>query len=123
MQADLTLAGGHAKRRAAIDMLQRHLPGSIRCLTLTADRGYNSADFVAELRQMVVTPHVAQKSRHSGYAQSQRRRKKIEEPFSWAKTVGGMARTLYRSIERVRARFTLTMAACTLARLAKLLAA
>jgi hypothetical protein len=82
---------------------------------------------------MVVTPHVAQKSRHSaidgrttrhpGYAKSQRRRKKIEEPFGWAKTVGGMAQTMYRGIERVRARFTLTMAACNLARLPKLLAA
>lgn len=100
---------------------------------MAADRGYDSADFVTELRQMVVTPHVAQKSRHSaidgrttrhpGYSKSQRRRKKIEEPFGWAKTVGGMAQTLYRGIERVRARFTLTMAACNLARLPKLLAA
>ena len=133
VQADLTQANGHAERRAAIDMLHRHSPGSTRRLTLAADRGYDSADFVAELRQMVVTPHVAQKSRHSaidgrttrhpGYAQSQRRRKKIEEPFGWAKTVGGMAQTMYRGIERVRARFTLTMAACNLAPLPKLLAA
>ena len=82
---------------------------------------------------MVVTPHVAQKSRHSaidsrttrhpGYAKSQRCRKKIEEPFGWTKTVGGMAQIMYRGIERVRARFTLTMAACNLARLPKLLAA
>ena len=132
VQADLTRADGHAERRAAIDMLHRHSPGSTRRLTLAADRGYDSADFVAELRQMVVTPHVAQKSRHSaidgrttrhpGYAQSQRRRKKIEEPFGWVKTVGGMAQTLYRGIERVRARFTLAMAACNLARLPKLLA-
>ncbi len=133
VQADLTRADGHAERRAAIDMLHRHSPGSTRRLTLAADRGYDSADFVAELRQMVVTPHVARKSRHSaidgrttrhpGYAKSQRRRKKIEEPFGWVKTVGGMAQTLYRGIERVRARFTLAMAACNLARLPKLLAA
>ena len=132
VQADLTQADGHAERRAAIDMLHRHSPGSTRRLTLAADRGYDSADFVAELRQMVVTPHIAQKSRHSaidgrttrhpGYVQSLRRRKKIEEPFGWAKTVGGMAQTMYRGIERVRARFTLTMAACNLARLPKLLA-
>ncbi|WP_345769726.1 transposase [Rhodovulum sulfidophilum] len=124
---------GHAERRTDIDMLHRNSPGSTRRLSLAADRGYDSADFGAELRQMVGTPHVAQKSRHSaidgrttrrpGYAKSQRRRKKIEEPFGWAKTVGGMAQTLYRGIERVRARFTLTMAACNLARLPKLLAA
>ncbi|QRZ13262.1 IS5 family transposase [Paracoccus methylovorus] len=133
VQADLTQAGGQAERRAAIDMLHRHSPGSTRRLTLAADRGYDSADFVAELRQMVVTPHVAQKSRHStidgrttrhpGYAKSQRRRKKIKEPFGWAKTIGGMAQTMYRGIERVRARFTMAIVACNLASLPKLLAA
>ena len=133
VQADLTRADGHAERRAALDMIHRHSPGSSRRLTLGADKGYDSADFVTELRQMCVTPHVAQKARHSaidgrttrheGYALSQRRRKKIEEPFGWAKTVGGMAQTVYRGVERVRARFTLTMAAANLARLPSLLAA
>ena len=113
-------------------MLRRQSPGSTR-RTLGADKGYDSADFVADLRRARVTPHVAQKARHSaidgrttrhkGYAVSQRCRKKIEEPFGWAKTVGGMVQTVYRGIERVRARFTLTMAACNLARLPKLLAA
>jgi len=78
-----------------------------------------------------VTPHVAQKVRHSGidgrtthsgYAMSQRHRKKIEAPFGWAKTVGGMAQTVHRGLDRVRAQFTMTMAACNLARLPKLLA-
>ena len=46
----------------------------------------------------------------------------IEEPFGWVKTIGGMAQTVLRGIERVRARFTLTMAACNLARLPRLLA-
>ena len=82
---------------------------------------------------MVVTPHVAQKARHSAidgrttqhpvYALSQRRRKKIEEPFGWAKTVGGMAQIFHRGLDRGRAQFTMTMAACNLARLPKLLAA
>jgi len=120
-------------RSGLIVQADRHSPGSTRRLTLAADRGYDTADFVAELRQMVVTPHVAQKSRHSaidgrttrhpGYAKSQRRRKKIEEPFGWAKTVGGRAQAMYHGIERVRARFTLTIIACNLARLPKLLAA
>ncbi|GHG81529.1 DDE transposase [Pseudodonghicola xiamenensis] len=133
VQADLTQADGHAERRAAIDMLHRHSPGATRRPTLAADRGYDSADFVAELGQMVVTPHVAQTSRysaidgrttrHPGYAQSQRHRKKIEDPFGWARTVGGMTWTMDHGIERARARFTLTMAASNLARLPKLLAA
>jgi len=133
VQAELTHADGHAERRAALDMIHRQSPGSTRRLTLGADKGYDSADFVADLRQACVTPHVAQKTRHSaidgrttrhvGYALSQKRRKKIEEPFGWAKTVGGMAQTVHRGLDRVRARFTLTMAACNLARLPKLLAA
>jgi transposase len=133
VQAELTHADGHAERRAALDMIHRHSPGSTRRLTLGADKGYDSADFVAELRKACVTPHVAQKARHSaidgrttrhaGYTLSKQRRKKIEEPFGWAKTVGGMAQTVHRGLDRVRARFTLTMAACNLARLPKLLAA
>jgi hypothetical protein len=133
VQADLTPADGRAERRAAIDMIDRHSPGSTRRLTLGADKGFDSADFVADLRRMCVTPHVARKARHSaidgrttrhaGYAASQKRRKKIEEPFGWAKTVGGMAQTMLRGVERVRARFTLTMVACNLARLPRLLAA
>jgi hypothetical protein len=76
---------------------------------------------VSDLRQACVTPHVAQKSRysaidgrtarHEGYALSQKNPKKIEEPFGWAKTVGGMAQAMYRGVERVRSRFILTMAA------------
>jgi transposase len=133
VQGDLTQADGHAERRAALDMIHRHSPGSTRRLTLGADKGYDAAGFVADLRQACVTPHVAQKSRHSaidgrttrheGYALSIKHRKRIEEAFGWAKTVGGMAHTVYRGVERVRSRFILTMAANNLARLPRLLAA
>lgn len=132
VQAEVTQADGHAERKAALEMVNRHSPGSTRRLTLGADRGYDSADFISDLRQMCVTPHVARKSRHSaidgrttrhsGYAVSQKRRKKIEEPFGWAKTVGSMAQTMLRGTERLGAQFTMTMAACNLARLPKLLA-
>ena len=133
VQGDLTQADGHAERRAALDMVHRHSPGSTRRLTLGADKGYDSADFVSDLRQACVTPHVAQKSRysaidarttrHAGYALSLKHRKRIEEAFGWAKTVGGMAQTVYRGVERVRSRFILTMAANNLARLPRLLRA
>ncbi len=113
-------------------MLGRQAPGATRPRTLGADKAFDSADFVADLRRMRVTPHVARKARHSaidrrttrhaGYGASQKRRKKIEEPFGWAKTVGGMAQTMLRGVEKVRARFTLAMAACSLARLPRLLA-
>jgi len=133
VQGDLTQADGHAERRAALDMVHRHSPGSTRRLTLGADKGYDAAEFVSDLREACVTPHVAQKSRysaidgrttrHQGYALSIKHRKRIEEAFGWAKTVGGMAQTVYRGVERVRSRFILTMAANNLARLPRLLAA
>ncbi len=133
VQAKLTHADGHGERKAALEMINRHSPGSTRRLTLGAQKGDDSADFVAELRRMGMTPHVAQKARqsaidarstqHPGYALSQRRRKKIEGPSGWAKTVGGMAQTVHRGLDRVRAPFTMTMAACNLARLPKPLAA
>ena len=68
-------------------------------ITLGADKGFDAADFVAELRELNVTPHVAQNTsgrrsaidgrttRHAGYAVSQRASKRIEEAFGWAKTV------------------------------------
>ena len=131
VQGDLTQADGHAERRAALDMVHRHSPGSTRRLTLGADKGYDAAEFVSNLREAYVTPHVAQKSRysaidgrttrHQGYALSIKHRKRIEEAFGWAKTVGGMAQTVYRGVERVRSRFILTMAANNLARLPRLL--
>ncbi|WP_207100977.1 IS5 family transposase [Paracoccus shandongensis] len=133
VQGDLTEADGHAERRAALDMVHRHSPGSTRRLTLGADKGYDAANFVGDLRTACVTPHVAQKTRysaidgrttrHEGYALSIKHRKRIEEAFGWAKTVGGMAQTVYRGVERVRSRFILTMAANNLARLPRLLAA
>jgi len=131
VQGDLTRADGHAERRAALDMVHRHSPGSTRRLTLGADKGYDAAEFVADLRRACVTPHIAQKSRysaidgrttrHEGYALSIKHRKRIEEAFGWAKTVGGMAQTVYRGVERVRSRFIMTMAANNLARLPRLL--
>ncbi|MGY6695581.1 MAG: IS5 family transposase [Roseinatronobacter sp.] len=133
VQGDLTKADGHAERKAALDMVHRHSPGSTRQLTLGADKGYDAGEFVRDLRQACVTPHVAQKSRysaidgrttrHAGYALSQKHRKKIEEAFGWAKTVGGMAQTMYRGVERVRSRFILTMTANNLARVPRLLSA
>ncbi|MBQ2260198.1 MAG: IS5 family transposase [Loktanella sp.] len=133
VQGDLTKADGYAERKTALDMIHRHSPGSTRRLTLGADKGYDAAEFVADLRQACVTPHIAQKSRysaidgrttrHEGYCISIKHRKRIEEAFGWAKTVGGMVQTMYRGVEHVRSRFILTMAANNLARLPRLLAA
>jgi Transposase DDE domain len=62
-------------------------------------------------------------TRHDGYAQSQRARKRIEEAFGWIKTIAGQARARLRGLERVRWSFTLAAAAYNLIRLRKLIAA
>ena len=133
VEAEMTHADGYGERTAAIEMLHRVDPGSTRRLTLGADKGYDDAGFVADLKVMCVTPHIAAKkkgsaidgrtTRHSGYAVSQKKRKQIEEAFGWGKTVGPIRKTMLRGLERVRAQFTLTMAAYNLAKLPRLLAA
>jgi len=133
VEAELTHADGTAERRAAIDMIDRASPGSTKKITLGADKGYDDRGFVASLRRMCVTPHVAAKAKHSaidgrttrhaGYKVSQRKRKLAEEPFGWGKVVGPIAKTMLRGIDRVGAQFTLTMAAYNLTRLPKLIPA
>ena len=132
VDATLTAASGTAERAAALAMLGRQ-PGRHRA-TLGADKAYDSADFVADLRALKVTPHIAQNTfgrrsaidrrttRHPGYAASQRIRKRIEEAFGWIKTCGGLRKTRHRGTARVGWMFTLTAAACNLIRLPKLLA-
>ena len=65
VEAELTPADGYGERVAALDMLHRVDPGSTRRLTLGADKGYDDAGFVAELKTMCVTPHVAAKKKGS----------------------------------------------------------
>jgi transposase len=132
VQADATQATGTAERQTALAMIDRHAPGTTNQLTVGADKGYDTSDFVADLRQMCVTPHVAQKikgsaidgrtTRHEGYAASQRKRKLVEEAFGWGKTIAGMAKVKVRGLKRVRFLFTFAMAAYNLIRMPRLLA-
>jgi hypothetical protein len=62
-------------------------------------------------------------TRHAGYAVSQRKRKRIEEPFGWGKTIGGLTRPMLRGVKKLDFKFTLTMAGYNLIRLPKLIAA
>lgn len=134
VETALTLATGTAERDAAKAMIESHLPGSQRRVTVGADKGYDTAGFVAELRAMCVTPHVAQSTkgrrsaidarttRHAGYAQSQKKRKLIEEAFGWAKTIGGLARPMRHGKARMGFAFTFAMAAYDLIRLPRIFA-
>jgi transposase len=125
----LTEADGHAERRAALAMVGE-VPGFKR-ITLGADKGYDAKEFVRELRDHQVTPHVAQKpasaidrrtSRHPGYRLSQWRRKRVEEVFGWLKTVAALRKTRHRGQLRVGWIFTLAAAAYNLVRIRNLTA-
>ena len=133
VDTSLTKATGTAEREAAIAMIG-DLPDDGR-IALGTDKGYDTQDFVAEMRRLGVTPHVTQNTkgrrsaidgrttRHVGYAASLRVRKRIEEVFGWMKTVGGLRKTRHRGTARVGWMFTFVAAASNLVRLPKLLAA
>jgi Transposase DDE domain len=107
----LTLATGTAEREAALEMVADG-PGNHR-ITLGADKAYDVAEFVANLPEYHVTPHVPQNTtnwrsaidgrttRHPGYAISGRLRKRIEEVFGWAKAAAGFRKTRHRGLARV----------------------
>jgi transposase len=132
----VTPATGTAEREAAVTMLKqlrrRHLT---RRLTLGADKAFDTADFVEDLRDLKVTPHVAQNitaqrgSRidgrtvsQAGYAISQRLRKRIEEIFGWLKAVAGGRKLRYRGVKRNQLWADMATTAFNLVRLGNLLA-
>jgi len=126
--ARLTHATGRAERGAALELLGE-IPRRRR-ITLGADKGYDVAGFVDELRQHEVTPHVAKKirysaidgrtSRHPTYEVSQRMRKRVEEIFGWLKTVGMSRKVRHRGLPRVGWNFTFALAAYNLVRIRNL---
>jgi len=127
VDVQVTAASGTAERDTALDMLQA-LPGS-QHRTVGADKGYDTADFVWECRDLGITPHVAQRqrsaidartTRHEGYRLSQRIRKRVEEIFGWLKTVAGGRKLRYRGLERNQLWAEMTLAGYNLVRMAKL---
>jgi transposase len=133
VDASVTLATGTAEREAAEAMIGE-MPAGHR-ITVGADKAYDTAAFVAGMRELDATPHVTQNNkrrrsaidgrttRHAGYKASQRIRKRIEEVFGWMKTVGGQRKTRYRGTPRVSWMFTLSAAAYNLIRMPRLLGA
>jgi transposase len=126
-------ANGTAERDAALVMLEQ-IPGVER-VTVGGDKGYDTRDFVAECRNMNVTPHVAQNTkrsggsaidgrttRHGGYEVSQRKRKRIEECFGWLKRIALTGKVRHRGLEKVGWVFTFAAAAYNLLRMKNLLA-
>jgi IS5 family transposase len=134
VNATVTAADGYGEREAAVAMIAGL--GGRRC-TVAADKGYDSRDFVAQLRAMQATPHVAQfgttghrgsaidgrTTRHAGYRVSQQKRKLVEQGFGWMKTVGGLRKLRHRGGPLVTWIFTFAAAAYNIIRLRRLIPA
>jgi transposase len=133
VETRLTPATGKAERQAAVDMVAAQAGGSHP--TVGGDKAYDTHGFVASVRALGVTPHVAQNTarrggsaiderttRHPGYTTSQTKRKRVEEIFGWLKTVALQRKTRFRGVERVGWSFTLAAAAYNLLRIGNLAA-
>lgn len=133
VDVELTEANGRAEREAGLEMAKR-LRRRDRT-TLGADKGYDTQDFVKGLRELGVTPHVAQNTsgrrsridgrttRHAGYAASQKKRKLVEQIFGWMKTTAVLRQTRHRGRQKVAWMFTLAASAYNLVRIRNLMEA
>jgi len=132
VDTELVQCSGRAERDAAL-LMAGCILGTGRA-TVAGDKGYDTRDFVAGLREMNVTPHVAQNEKrpggsaidgrtthHAGYKLSQKKRKRIEEVFGWLKTVGMLRKTRHRGLHKVRWDFTFAATAYNLVRMRNLL--
>jgi transposase len=129
---EVTTATGTAEREAAVRVLDEAKQRGFHPSSVGGDKGYDTKQFVAQLRERDVTPHVAQNTngrrsaidgrttRHAGYDVSQLLRRRVEEIFGWMKMVGGFRRTRFRGLERTGLAGYLVAAAYNLVRIARL---
>jgi transposase len=130
----VTEASGTAERDAALAMLGE-LPLTTRRLTVAGDKAYDTRAWVAAVRRLRITPHVAQNefgyggsaidartTRHPGYRQSHRKRKLVEQAFGWLKTVALFRKLRHRGGRLVDWLFSFGAAAYNLVRWRNLVA-
>lgn len=130
---EVTEANGKCEREAAERMCERLRQRRKARVTLGADRGYDVRSFVAALRAMNVTPHVAQKkkysaidgrtTRHPGYSVSISTRRRVEELFGWLKTIAGLRKSRFRGRPKTAWYAKLSVVAYNILRIARLEAA
>jgi transposase len=130
----VTEASGTAERDMVPVLLDEAKERGFHPRTLGGDKGYDTRDCVHSMRERHVSPHVSQNNRgrrsaidrrttrHAGYTQSQRIRKRVEEIFGWMKTVGGFRRSRYRGLNRTGLAGHLVATAYNLVRMSRLLA-
>jgi transposase len=128
---ELSEATGYAERDTALAMLGR-LPPTRRRRTVAGDKAYDTVQFVADIRELGITPHLApnttrqrstidrRTTRHPGHVVSQRIRKRIEEPFGWIKTIAGGRKLRYIGKARNRAWFLMAGAVYNVLRITAL---
>jgi transposase len=123
-----TQADGQAETDAALLMAAKIArPG--KRVTLGADKAYDRKDFVTTVRELGVTPHVAQNNkgrrsaidgrttRHEGYRMSLSKRWLVEKAFGWMKQTGGLKKIKLRGLDKVGWLVTYTAAAYNLLRI------
>lgn len=138
-------ADGHAERRCALKMLDRvKRKFKIEPLTLGADKGYDSEDFLLALEERNIEPHIACKSKkeidpegdgswarwfnqqgggEEAFKISQRKRKLNEEVFGSLKQFGGLRRARVVGRWKIQQLADIALSALNLIRISRLLAA
>ena len=135
-------ANGFAEREQALvmldDMKRQH---RLQVKTLGADKGYDAGSFLLDIEGRGIEPHVAlrdglikgetdesrarlrvkKRQRRRDYKISQRKRKIVEEPIGWLKTVAGLMRTPFIGQLKLRLSLEIKAAAYNLVRMTKLI--
>ncbi|BAM02700.1 IS5 family transposase [Phycisphaera mikurensis] len=149
----LSEANGFAERETALELVDTlKTTHGISARTVGADAGYDAGAFLRELEDRGATPHVApsrerrpggrrgpkkadrpklaarlrnfrRKLRDRGYAISQRKRKKVEEPFGWLKSHALLSKARLVGRKRIQQQWHIAAAGLTLVRLRNLMAA
>jgi len=144
MKPCVTEAGTRQERDAALEMLrelveqsrgQRKAGEAGGTITVGGDKGYQEQDFIEGLRNLSITPHIAEyeKKRRNwltaseredeGFRISQTKRKLVEKIFGWMKVVAGLRKIKFRGRRRVHWIWSLGAAAFNLLRMTKLIPA
>lgn len=129
---EVTQASGTAEREAAKTMAERQQQGKACRITIGADKGYDCQAYVEDMRELNVTPHVAQKknssaidgrtTRHPGYRASLKVRKRIEEFFGWVKDIAGFRKLRHTGLDKIGFYFTMAAGVFNLVKLKNLTA-
>jgi transposase len=133
--AEASLSSTVAERETALRLLDRVHQCADRQITLGADTQYQEAEFIEQLRKRNIAPHVSEygqgnlgknslRAEERGDERrsiSQRKRKLIERVFGWSKLDRPLRQMKLRGLKRVDWFYRLTIAACNLVRMRRLI--